>query len=404
MWICASALAAAHGLYAQERLTAADAVAEAVARHPLVLGAVSRVAMAEGFRRQAGLAPNPRLLLQTENARFHGTPAFSFPRDSDTFAVVSQEIETGGKRRRRVDLAEQGVRRSELERELLRRQIAARVLAAYWTAAGAARHRDLLREEVASFDGVVQFHRTRVEEGAAAEVDLIRVQVERDRLSSAARAAEQEAETARIALLRDMGRTEFPPVEFADAVDTPPSVTVLTADQVLDRRPEMSLSRAAIDHARANLRLQQANSKVNPEAQLGYKRASGFDTLFAAVTIPLPVRNRNQGLIEAAAAEIKAAESSLAATEALVRSEVESALKSYQLRQALLKETLLPMRDRSDEVYRIAGAAYREGGSDILRLLDAERTRIEARLAYTKVLVELQQSAAALAAAQGNLP
>ena len=62
------------------------------------------------------------------------------------------------------------------------------------------------------------------------------------------------------------------------------------------------------------------------------------------------------------------------------------------------------MRDRANEVYRIADAAYREGGSDILRLLDAQRTMIEAQLAYSRSLIELQQSAAATATAQGNLP
>jgi outer membrane protein, heavy metal efflux system len=166
----------------------------------------------------------------------------------------------------------------------------------------------------------------------------------------------------------------------------------------------MRISRAGIEQAHANLRLQQANAKTDPDAQLGYKRSSGFNTLYAAVQIPLPVRNRNQGQIEAAVAEIRVAESYLAATEALVRSDLESAMKDYESRQKLLTETLQPMRDRANEVYRIADAAYREGGSDILRLLDAERTKIETQLAYARSLTELQQSAVAVATAQGNLP
>ena len=61
------------------------------------------------------------------------------------------------------------------------------------------------------------------------------------------------------------------------------------------------------------------------------------------------------------------------------------------------------MRDRANDVYKIADAAYREGGSDVLRLLDAERTKIETQFAYVKTLTELQQSAVAVATAQGNL-
>jgi outer membrane protein TolC len=103
-------------------------------------------------------------------------------------------------------------------------------------------------------------------------------------------------------------------------------------------------------------------------------------------------------------AEIKAAEASVTATEAAIRSELESAATEYESRQKLLTETLRPMRERANEVYQIADAAYRETGSDILRLLDAERTRIETEVMYARALAEFQQSAVALETAQGNLP
>ena len=205
-------------------------------------------------------------------------------------------------------------------------------------------------------------------------------------------------------MFHEMGSTEFPAVEFADALDQPHPVALLTVDQVLTQRPEVKSAREGVEQARANLRLQEADAKPDPDAFLGYKHTFGFNTLYAALQISLPVRNRNQGQIEAAAAEIKAAESSVAATEALVRSELETAKRDYESRQELLSETLRPMRDRADEVYRIVDAAYRETGSDILRLLDAERTRIETQLLYTRTLSEFQQSAVALETAQGSLP
>jgi cobalt-zinc-cadmium efflux system outer membrane protein len=288
--------------------------------------------------------------------------------------------------------------------ELNRRHIASRVSLAYWAAAGAARVEDLLRKEAEGFDRLVQYHRDRVREGAAPEVDLLRIEVERDRLASAARTAEQDAERARIALFREMGRTEFPAVEFVDPLEQPHPVPVVALNQVLEQRPEMRLAREEINQARANLRLQKSSAKPDPDVHLGYKRTGGFDTVYAAVQIPLPVWNRNQGQVEAAAEEVKAAESSVAATEALVRAELESAQKEHESRQKLLDETLRPMRERAGEVYRIVEAAYRETGTDILRLLDAERTRIETDVMFTRTLSELQQSAVALETAQGSLP
>jgi cobalt-zinc-cadmium efflux system outer membrane protein len=401
---CAFALASAPALFCQERLTVADAVSQALAGNPTLAVAAARERIAEGLRRQAGLSPNPRLVIQLENTRFWGTPSFSYPQDTETYAFVSQTLETGGKRDRRVALATENVRSGELDVQLQRRLIAGRVATAYWVAAGTARVRDLLQEESAAFERLVEFNRDRVGEGAAAEVDLLRIEVERDRLTSLAGTAAQDAERNRIALFREMGKLEFPPVEFAESLEQIHSVELLTLSQVLERRVEMMLAREAVEQARANLRLQQANAKTDPDLQLGYERIGGFDTIYAAAQIPLPIRNRNQGQIEAATAEIRASESSVTATEAAIRSEFEIATTDFASRRKLLAETLGPMRDRAGDVYRIADAAYRETGSDILRLIDSERTRIETEVTYTRALAELQQSAVALETAQGTLP
>lgn len=401
--ICVFPLLVPFALSAQGPLTLADAVSQALRNNPQMLVAAARVQVAEGLRRQAGLGPNPRLFLQSENARFWGEPSPSYP-GVDTYAFVGQTIETAGKRQRRIDLATDNIHTSEAEQELQQQEIRSRVSVAYWAAAGAARILDLFQQEVSNFDRVVQFNRDRVREGAAPEVDLLRAEVERERLVSSARAAEQDAVRTRIAMFREMGNLEFPVIEFADSLEQPHPVALLAMDEVFAQRPEMKLARAAVEQARANLRLQEADAKPDPDAFLGYKHTFGFNTLYAALQISLPVRNRNQGQIDAAAAEIKAAESSVAATEALVRSELETAKRDYDSRQTLLSETLRPMRDRADEVYRIVDAAYRETGSDILRLLDAERTRIETQLLYTRTLSEFQQSAVALETAQGSLP
>src|SRR4029077_8603775 len=161
------------------------------------------------------------------------------------------------------------------------------------------RVRDLLQEEVQSFDRVVQFHRDRVREGAAPEVDLLRIEVERVRLTSLARTAGQEAERNRIALFREMGKFEFPAVVFADALEDVRPVGSLNPEQVLVRRLDITLARKAIEQARANLTLQLANAKPDPDLHFGYERIGGFDTIYAAAQIPLPLRNRNQGQIEA---------------------------------------------------------------------------------------------------------
>ena len=108
-------LAAAPTLFAQTRLTLADAVSEALASHPQLAAAAARAAATEGLQRQAGLSPNPRLILQSETSGFPAIPPSGPQHDRDTYAFLAQTVETGGKRNRRVALAAENVRRSELE-------------------------------------------------------------------------------------------------------------------------------------------------------------------------------------------------------------------------------------------------------------------------------------------------
>ena len=412
--IIASVLLFTPGIWAQVRLTLADAISEALAGNPQIVTAGARVEVAEGLRRQAGMAPNPRLTLQSENGRFWGNPPFSYSPDADSLALLAQTFETGGKRKRRVESAMANVQRSKLEEDVLRRQIGSRVSGAYWAASGAVKAKDLLQRELENFERVVEYNRSRVKEGAAPEVDLLRIEVERDRLTSSVKIAQQDADRATIALFREMGKTEFPSVEFVDSLDEVRPVPIIPLAEVLERRPVMQLARKAIDLAWANLRLQKANAKPDPDVEVGYKRTAAVgvvanggvavNTLYGSIQIPLPIRNRNQGQINAAVAEIKAAESSLATTEALVRSELATAEKDYNSRKRLLEETLRPMRDRAQQVYDISDAAYRERGTDILRLLDAERARIDAQLLYIRTLTEYQLSAVSLQTAEGLLP
>ncbi|MBL8217429.1 MAG: TolC family protein [Bryobacterales bacterium] len=389
-------------LSAQTPLTLQEAVATAIRQHPVLQASEQRIRVAEGFRRQAGLMLNPRLVLQTENTRPYGP--FVWLRDTDNFAYLQQTFETGGKRERRVELASAGQRRAELERELIERQIANRVKQAYWQAAGAQLALRLLDQDVARFDEIIRYHQARVTEGAIAEVDLIRVRVEGGRVAVSRNAASLDAERARIAMQREMAAVEFPDLTFTSPLEPLPEVPVLNVSEILDQRPEVRIARQMVDQARANLRLQQAQSKPNVDALFGYKRATGFDSMLGGVQVDLPFANRNQGNISAAVSEIRAAESSLAATEALVRAEVEAARREVEIRRQQLGGQLRAMREQAAEAARIAEASYREGATDLLRFLDAQRLRIETQLLYTRTLAEYRQSYAVLEAAMGVAP
>ncbi|MEO8596159.1 MAG: TolC family protein [Candidatus Solibacter sp.] len=395
---------------AQSPLSIQEAVETALRSHPVLNAAAARTGASSGLLTQAGLKPNVRLTLQTENWRFYGTPSFSANTDVDTFAYLTKPLETGGKRERRVDFAAAGVRRSEEERQVLARQIALRVRQAYWNAAGAEKLHRLLTDSALNFQQIVEYHEKRVREGALAEADLIKVQLEQQRLNVSVHSAALDVERARLQLFREMGLSDTPAVtlsELPGQVEAPPAGADLAAATA--RRPEIALARRAVEQARANVALQKANARPDLDLMAGYKRTTGFSTVMGGVQVALPFSNRNQGAITAAEAEVRAAESDLHAMELAIASEIRTAeaevrSQADELTRLFGAEGGSGLRGKAAESSNIAQAAYREGGTDLLRLLDAERVRIELQVLYYRTLTGYRQSVVALEAALGVNP
>ena len=201
-WLLLAALSSAT-LAAQtlpSPLSEQAAVEIALARRSELAAAKHAIAVSAGAVSQAGVRQNPTLSIQTENWRFTGEPGFSAGRDLDIFAFVSQPIETGGKRGRRVELSRQGQISAELGAKAAEFRIRQNVRQAYWRARAADAKRQLLAENRDHFERIVTFHQVRFENGAIAEADVIKVRLERERLSAAAETAALEAERAQIDL------------------------------------------------------------------------------------------------------------------------------------------------------------------------------------------------------------
>ncbi|HSD66625.1 MAG TPA: TolC family protein, partial [Vicinamibacteria bacterium] len=120
----------------------------------------------------------------------------------------------------------------------------------------------------------------------------------------------------------------------------------------------------------------------------------------------VPVFERNGRAVARAEAEARAAELELQA--ALARARAEAAIlvraaRELQARLARLDEDLVRP---AEEARRSALAAFREGATDVLRVVDAERTNTEARREALDLTVEafLATGRARLAAGLEVLP
>jgi cobalt-zinc-cadmium efflux system outer membrane protein len=193
-------------------------------------------------------------------------------------------------------------------------------------------------------------------------------------------------------------------IELATALDMGPPPPLANPAQALDARAEIRIARQEMARAEADIRLQRAIAKPDLAVVGGYKFTAGYSSILGGVQVALPFSNRNQGHIAAAAAEERAAQSVLLATQTQVRAEVEAAQRDVESKRRQIEDYLTSSRQRAVESATIAGAAYREGGADLLRLLDAERVRIDIEVLYARTLMEYRQSIVALEAALGANP
>lgn len=387
--------------FGQQSLSLNGAVQRALENHPELAAAANRVEAQQGLRVQAGKTYNPTFNFQWENLRAWQQPDFRVGQESDVFGFLQQQWELFGKRRRRVEQASVQVRIAELERELARRQVALRVKQTYWHALSAQRRLDLFDENYANFQKIIEYHEARVREGAMAEADLIRVRLEGERLALERNSAGLAAARARLQLQLAMGEESFPPLVFTETL---PEVLVdphfsLNAAEAVTQRVEVQIRQAAIDESAAATSLARANARPDLTWVAGYKRSGLYDTVLVGAQVPLNIRNRNEGNIAAASAEERYAASLLRASQQAVLSEAEAALESYRVYRRQLEHTLPALREQALQTASIAEAAYREGGADLLRLLDAQRVRIEAqqlyieaRVNYELAIVELEQA------------
>lgn len=386
---------------AQVQLTLQDALKRALDANPLIAAAQGRSDQARGQQTQARLRPNPRLFLQTEDVRWWGTPAAPYWQSTEEYAYLGQVVETGGKRAKRVDLASSDLRATEISEDLQKRQIRVRVSNTYWAAIGATQVQQLYQRTLRTYDEDVTYSDNRVREGVMAEADLMRLRLERRLVEAQATGATREAQQAMVELYRAMGQTEFPPTTLTEPLQASQPEGVPALEETLKSRPEERIAREQIQRAEANVRLQRSMAKPDPEVYAGYKRNVGQDTLYAAVQIDLPIRNRNQGNIGSAQAEERIAEANLRTTEANIRADIAAATEAYRNNRTLL-EGLTATREQASESERLARGAYREGGIDLLHLLDVERSHISIEMQYIRTLVEVNQSVVNLQFATGQ--
>lgn len=382
----------------QEKLSLQDAVDFALTHRPELRASSSRIQASEKIRSQAGLIPNPHFLFRKEDF----TDYLNVGENSQTYWEGEQLLETSGKRGGRIAVARESVEQRRLQTELDRRQIALDVRDSYWRATAVYALATLYKQDADYFQQVIDYNQNRFHEGKLAEVDLLRVQLQGQQIRAAAATAQLDSEKAMILLAQEMNADVNPAWVLSNDLETleEPKPLPAGADSTV-LRVEDQLARQAIAQAEARTKLEKANGRPDLLFTGGYKRDVGIDSPVAGVQFDLPLFNRNQGAVAAAKADEAAAQETYEATHNQLTAELTLAQREYEMRREQYLQDFRPLRDRAMQISDISRAAYEAGGLDLIRLLDAERARVDAQLSYIRALEGLHLSVDALNYAEG---
>ncbi len=392
---------------AQSKLSLQDAVTTALGSRASLNAEAERISSAQGREKQSALIPNPTFQFENQNLR----PGQTYTRDVDTYAFLTQPLDILGKRKQRIDSAAKEVSSVQAQYELARREVMQSVKQSYWAARGAQATRDLLKATVDNFQRITEYYSAQLSVGAIPEQDFLRIRLEGERLKISYNLAVIVATRARVQLQREMGQTDFPELVLTEPIDANKDpISPMDVQRVLAQRVEMRVARAALEEAQAKAKLESVSARPDLNILYGYKRTQlpdstvGVNTAQAGLQITLPITDRNQGNRAAATAEVGRQQQLLAAAQASVLADYYGALQEYQLRRNEVVDTLQPLQEHGKEISDIAEAAFAQGDTDLLRLLDAERAQLDAQLAYVQGMIEYQQSVVNLEAAEGVAP
>ena len=349
----------------------------------------------------ARVRPNPVLAIAAENLKVSGEAQFNL---REFGAFYTETIELGGKRRLRESVADLAVSAAESRFQDVLRQKLGEVKRSYFEALLARHNLDIAAENRAAFEELARFNVARFEEGAIAEGDLLRVRLERIKFDSTVKQAELQLTQSMIHLLEKLEEPDFGVRPLADTLESP--LVDLSLNRLMQsafqNRPDLKAADTEIALARERLSLEEARAVPDVSPFAGYKRIASSNTVLFGVTVPLAVRDRNQGGIAHAAAQQQIAKGRRDVVENSVRVEVELAFRAYEAARdqvTIFRDQLL---QQAEESQTITLALYEEGATDLLPVLEAQRTRTEIRQQYYRTLFEYQASRIALELAVGG--
>lgn len=422
------------------RLTLADAERLLLERNLSIISAKYQIEANRAAKLIAGFRPNPTLTVGAEQFNLSNRLVRNmFKTDSSSAAASTytvrydQLIERGGKRQLRTDLADQQLKASEAQMlDTMRLQLF-QLRQAFTMAALARENLTLAQATLDQYEQTIRLTAIKVDNGEVAGVELYRVQVAALQYQQAVQQAQTNYHQATrdILTLLAAGQDDLQPDSRPpDSTANRPSQAMAPASAgrgesfldidymftdspviqnpqelkllALESRPDVRTARHLLESAMRSVELAKAQRVRDLSVGTFYQRVGSDQTSGVNVTIPLFVHNNGLAAIDQALSLQSAAAAQLRQAEMQTRSDVDKSFLIYQAARRTLDIYNSTTLERANKLRTIASISYREGATNLIEFLDAQRTYNQTVSAYNQARADYQMALWQLEVAVGQ--
>lgn len=356
---------------------------------PNLRAAAAAISAARGKALQAGLYPNP--LLQGGSPQWGGD-------QSQYYGGIAQEFVTHGKLRLDQQAACQEVYQARLRFVRARFDLITAVRQQFYSTLASQRRIEILEALVAiakrSNGTAVKLERSG--EATRAETLFLEIEVEKAEVAlenALARLAGAQRSLAAVVGMRDLIIERV----HGDLVAPLPNYEAeLLARGFLSENALVQIARVEV--SRQRLLLRRAEVEPLPNVTVSgaylYNTPDPHNNAMLEFSLPIPVWNRNQGHIAAAQSGVVEAAANIGKVENELTSQLAVAVARHIAAGQLAERYEQRILPKARESFDLTRRGYELGQFDFLRLLQAERTLVEADLNYVESL-ELRWTSAA---------
>ena len=419
MWAAACLYAAqAQSQVAGPTFTVSELVTQALEKNRDLLAARQRLAEAQGLLRQAGVRLAPTVEVEAGTGRPLGTRG-----EEEYSAGFFYPFETGGKRQKRVSVAELGMALAEAEVAERTRQLTFEIRRRAAELLAARRKQDAIERLLALSSESFQITKARVDQGDAAplEQQLLATELARVEAQQAGFAGRASAGLLHLRqVIGPPGNESFGLREEAHPVGDDVSLEALK-ERARASRPDLRAAHLLEQQAVAELALQRAQGRPDVTASARYVQRNSFfeqsvltslgittqlhdraNVLTFGLSVPLFAQRSNLGNVEAAVARERAARLHHEYLESIVALEVEAAYRRWTAAQRAVALFERGVVDQSEKNLTVIRQAYTLGQLRVLDVLAEQRRLIDTELAYVDAQADLAQATAELERAVGG--